>query len=33
LRDKLAELKVERNKLGDELHDSITRAKGNVSIN
>lgn len=30
LRDKLAELKVERNKLGDDLHIAIEKAKANV---
>lgn len=30
LRDKLAELKVERNKLGDDLHNAIEKAKANV---
>jgi len=32
LRDKLAELKVERNKLGDDLHNAITKAKANVVV-
>lgn len=29
MRDKLAELKVERNKLGDDLHHAIQKAKAN----
>lgn len=32
LRDKLAEVKTERNKLGDELHEAIQRAKANVFL-